>query len=262
MSGCEGHRGEGAAPKSRHAAHGFTLMELMVALAISSVLITGLLQVVLAATSSFALQQGLGQMQEHARFLTAQLTDAIRPAGFHPQPWLDAANASAVGAGSAEAVSLAGDRLEVLRWSDRNCFDNPNPATDGNGMPLYQLRITAFEVVSGQLVLNCRYGPDPTSLVTQVNNLGLAGPVDAFEVQFAEDADADGQAERWVPAGQWQVETGLRAVRFAFVLATPEPVQGSTAGPLQLLGSSYTPPGDGRLRRAYQGTVALAGRLP
>ena len=243
-------------------AQGFTLMELLVALTISSVLLTGLLQVVLAATSSFALQQGLGQMQEHARFLSAQLADAIRPAGFHPQPWTEPGAVSAVGVGSAEALSPAGDRLEVLRWSDRNCFDNPNPATDGNGMPLYHLRITRFEVISGQLVLNCRYGPDPASLVTQVNNLGLAGPVDAFEVQFAEDADADGQAERWVAAGQWQHETSLRAVRFALVLATPERVQGSATGPMQLFDASYTPADDGRLRRVYQGTVALAGRLP
>lgn len=247
--------------KAARTSGGFTLIELMVALAVSAVLVSGILQLVLAATASFQLQQGLGQLQESARFLTQQLADAIRPAGFHPRPWEDASVGQAVNPASADAVSAAGDRIEVQRWSDRNCFDDPNPVTGVDDQPLYYLRITLFEVRTGNFMLNCRYGPHLGSLVTQVNNLGLAEGVDAFQVQFAEDADADGQAERWVDAGQWQDETGLRGVRFALVLASPQAIAGATADPLQLLGAQFTPPDDGRLRRVYHGAIVLAGRL-
>jgi prepilin-type N-terminal cleavage/methylation domain-containing protein len=241
---------------------GFTLIELVVAMAISTVLVTGMVQMVLAATASFNLQQGLSQVQETARFLSQQLDDTIRPAGFHPQPWQQAAPEVAVSTGSIDALTASGDALELQRWSDRNCFDNPNPDTDGAGHSRYYLRITRFQLSANSLVMRCRYGPDAGNLTTQVNNLALADGVDAFQVQYAEDADGDGLAERWVNANQWSQETALQAVRFATVLASPGPVEGVEAAPFTLLETLYTPPDDRRLRRAFHGAVALAGRLP
>jgi hypothetical protein len=237
-------------------------MELVVALAVGTVLTTGMIQLALATTASFQLQQALAGLQETDRFLGQQLQDAIRPAGFHPQPWTLAAAAPAIGAGSADAVSADSDRLELQRWSDRNCFDNPNPALDGDGQPRYDLRITRFELRSGNLVVHCRYGADTGSLVTQINNLGLAEGVEAFAVRYAEDSDADGSADRWVDAGQWGEESHVLGLGYALVLASAQRIDGAPGGPLTWPGGSWAPPADGKLRWVVEGTVALAGRLP
>lgn len=241
---------------------GFTLMELVVALAIGALLTTGMIQLALATTAGFRLQQTLSSLQENGRFIGRQLQDAIRPAGFHPEPWSVGPAEPAIGDGSADAVAVDSDRLEVRRWSDRNCFDNPNPATDVSGLPRHFLRITRFELRNGSLALNCGYGADEASLVTQLNNLGLVEDVEVFAVQYAEDADGDGQAERWLDAGQWAQEENLLGVRYALVLASPRPIEGVEPTTLWWPGGSYAPPGDGRLRRVFTGTVALAGRLP
>jgi len=241
---------------------GMTLVELVVAMAVSAVLVSGAVRLALASTAGFRLQQTLASLQESGRFLGNQLQDAIRPAGYHPEPWRLSLPEPAIGEGSASAVGLHTDRLELRRWSDRNCFDNPNPDTDAAGRPRYFLRITRFEVRNGNLALHCRYGPDMNSLVTQANQLGLTDGVEAFAVRFAEDGDGDGRADRWVEAGEWIEESRVLGVRYALILAGPQPVAGVTPASVNWLAGRFVPPDDGRLRRLLEGTVVLAGRRP
>lgn len=241
---------------------GFTLLELVMTLGVGAVLTTGMIQLALATTASFRLQQTIATLQETERFLGQQLQDAIRPAGFHPQPWMLAAAEPAIGIDSADAVSADSDRLELRRWSDLDCFDNPNPSLGADGLPMHYLRITRFEARNGNLVMHCRYGADAASLVTQVNNLGLAAGVERFATRFAEDSDADGQADRWIDAGQWGDEAWVLGVRFALVLASEHPVEGVRQSSMWWLEGNYVPPDDGRLRHVVTGTVALAGRQP
>ncbi|MFT5371352.1 MAG: prepilin-type N-terminal cleavage/methylation domain-containing protein, partial [Lysobacterales bacterium] len=47
---------------------GFTLIELMIGLSIAAVFTTAIVQLVIAASSSYQLQQSLGALQENARF--------------------------------------------------------------------------------------------------------------------------------------------------------------------------------------------------
>ncbi len=77
---------------------------------------------------------------------------------------------------------------------------------------------------------------------------------------YAEDTNSDGNADRWVTAGQWLAESNILAVRLALLIATPDWIGQSTTSNFQVLNSVISPPGDGRLRRVFESSVALKGR--
>ena len=68
---------------------GFTLLELMLALGLSSLLLLGLVQIVSAAGASARLQDNQARLQENARLAITVLSRAVRETGFNPQPWND-----------------------------------------------------------------------------------------------------------------------------------------------------------------------------
>jgi len=61
--------------------YGFSLVELLIAMALGLMLTLGVLQVFLASKESFALQQRSAAMQENARFLLGRLAQDVRQAG-------------------------------------------------------------------------------------------------------------------------------------------------------------------------------------
>jgi len=240
---------------------GFSLIELLIALAMGATLTTAVMQLVIATASSYRLQQNLGAMQENARYAFNTMRREIEAAGYTHTPWVPATVISAIGNNSADAVSTSGDRLILHRWSDRNCFGNPNVLLDAGGKPLLFLREVSFSRNSGgNLALSCRYGPDAGHFITQVNRLGLVQDVEAFQVMYAEDSDADGNADRWVHAGEWLDESGLMAVRLALLLATPEPMEPPEAGTEQVLDELINTPADGRLRKVFSSAFVIQGR--
>jgi prepilin-type N-terminal cleavage/methylation domain-containing protein len=242
------------------AAAGFTLLELMVALLMVSLVSLGVLQITQAATGSFRLQHNLAALQENARFALQIIRTEASQAGFSHRPW-QAETVIAAVAGSMDNVSARGDRLVLRRWSDRNCFENGNPASDAGGQPQFYLRVNSFEVsASGQLSLDCRYGPGPESLVRQVNRLGLVENVTAMHVLFAEDSDADGNADRWVRAGNWSDESNVLGIQLGLLLDSPERVDSPGASYAEVLGEEIGLRPDGRLRKVFEVCVSIEGR--
>lgn len=240
---------------------GFTLVELLVALLVAAVLVTGITRLALAAANGFRLQQALGDLQDAGRFASSRVYDEIRASGFHPQPWLDSENGRAIHNSTANATGPASDRIALRRWSQLNCFDNPNPERDTNGAPRYFLRETAFEIRDGRLAETCRYGPGPGQMVLQVNGLGLVDRVEAFQLQYAEDRDGDSLAERWVHAGQLTPGGRVVAVRFALLLASLPVAGDGSPTHWEVLDLAIPAPADGRLRRLFRADVLIAGRL-
>ena len=241
---------------------GFTLVELMVALAIGAFLTTGIVRVVQAANSGFRLQQGISALQETARFAIGMMRQDIAQAGYRPEPWLPETEIQALANETVDAISPLSDRISITRYSPDNCYGNPNPDRDSEGRPRYFLMESTWSANStGNLTQTCRYGLDAGSLVTQINHLGLVENIEAFQVLFAEDHDGDGNANRWVTARNWQDEAGVLAVRLAMLVASPEPLAEPAAGSFQLLGEQFQHPADGRVRRVFQTTVTVRGRL-
>lgn len=62
--------------------HGFSLVELMVALVISSILLGGVMTIMSSSKKTYTLQSEMSALQDNARFLIDELTYKIRMAGY------------------------------------------------------------------------------------------------------------------------------------------------------------------------------------
>lgn len=239
---------------------GFSLIELLIAVALSGGLALGLVMLAAAATASYRLQNSAAGLQDSARFALTTLSGAVRNAGHHPEPWTLPSPFPALTPETSDGAGLAPDRLGLQWWSRRNCFSRDNPALDGDGQPRWYLRQETFRRSStGNLARTCRYGPDAVSLTTEINNQGLVEGLEALEFRYAEDRDGDGDAERWVRAGEWTDENRVIAIRIALVLAGTEAV-GAEPVRLDVLGATPRLRSDARLRRTFTATIGIRGR--
>jgi len=241
---------------------GFSLLELMIGVCLSSLLLSGIVQLVSGSVSAYRLQLSLGQVGDSGRYARDALLSHIGQSGFQPQPWLNPSGFPALTAESIDGSGSAPDQLGLQRWSRQNCYGNDNPVTDSDGQPAFYLLRTRFSVnTSHNLAIRCKYGPDASSLQIQVNNFGLVEDVESMQVLYAEDRDGDGVADSWVKAGAWLQESNVRAIRLALLLSTPQAFDEAASTGFTLLDQSVTTPADGRLRSVWTMTAAIRGRL-
>lgn len=241
---------------------GFSLLELMIGVCLSTLLLSGIMQLVSGSVSAYRLQLGLGQVQDSGRYARDVLLSHTVQSGFHPQPWLNPLGFPALTGDSVDGGASAADQLGLQRWSRQNCYGNANPVTDGDGRPAFYLLRARFSVnASNNLAIRCQYGPDASSLQTQVNNFGLVEDVESMQVLYAEDRDDDGVADGWVKAGEWLQESNVRAIRLALLLSTQQAFDKAASTDLTLLDQAITTPADGHLRSVWTLTAAIRGRL-
>jgi prepilin-type N-terminal cleavage/methylation domain-containing protein len=242
-------------------ARGMTLIELLIALALVSFLVLGLVQIVTAASAAGNLQLNQAQVLDRARFAIGILGRAVRQAGYRPEPWNSAYAFDALGNGNLDGASASGDRLELQTWSDLNCFDNRNPDPDAGGQPRFYLRESVFDLsADGSLTHTCRYGPAPDRLTTQIPRQGLLPGVEAFQVLYGEDADSDGNIDGWVRASQWTDARRVLGVRIGLLLASDDGVAEPVSETFDVLGTPLQAPADGRLWRLFDFALAIRNR--
>jgi len=240
---------------------GMTLLELLVAMALSAFLILGLIQIVAAASASTSLQENQAQIQENARRAMNTLSSAIRQAGFSPEPWSDSYPAPDLAEDNVDAVSSTSDRLALRSWSDLNCFDNRNPVEDALGNAEFFIRETVFDLnSSNNLTHQCRYGPTLSELTTQIRRQGFIPGVESFQVLYGEDPDQDGGIERWVRAGRWGDPNRILGVKIGLLLSGEDAVARPEAKDYAVLDTEIRKRADGKLRRVFQFTAAIRGR--
>lgn len=237
-------------------------MEVMIGVFLSTILTTGIVQLVSGSVSAYRLQLSQSQLDESIRYARDVLITYIAQAGYQPEPWQ---NPSLLPAMTDEALNgdvLRGDQLGLQRLSMLNCYGNENPVTDDDGQPVFYLLQVRFLVnASNNLAITCRYGPDAARLTTQMNNFGLIEDVESMQVLYAEDRDGDDIADRWVTARAWQQENNIRAVKVGLILATRQAFAEAVSTEITLLDESITTPADGHLRRVATITTAIRGRL-
>src|ERR1700761_1825648 len=67
---------------------GYSLVEVMVALAVALFLLAGTLAIVQRTKSTYSAQTALAQLQDNERVAMGLITDAIQSAGYYPNPHL------------------------------------------------------------------------------------------------------------------------------------------------------------------------------
>jgi len=241
---------------------GLSLVEVMIGVSLSTLLLSGAVQLMSASVTAYRLQLGQGQLEDSSRYARDVLISHIGQAGFQPQPWLNPSGFAALTGESLDGGAAAPDQLGLQRWSRLNCYGNENPVTDGDGQPAFYLLQTRFSVsTANNLAMTCRYGPDASSLQIQMNNFGLVEEVESMQVLYADDRDGDEIADGWVTAGSWLQESNIRAVKVALLMSTTQAFDAAASSDYTLLDQSITTPADGHLRSVSTLTTAIRGRL-
>jgi len=241
---------------------GFTLMEVMIGMFLSTILISGIVALLSGSVSAYRLQISQSQLEESGRYARDVLITHIAQAGFQAEPWLDQTVYPALTGENRDSGSSAADQLGLQRWSRQNCYGNENPVMDVDGQPAFFLLQTRFSVnSSNNLAITCRYGPNASQLQTQMNNFGLIEDVESMQVLYAEDRNGDDIADGWVRAQTWLQESNIRAIKVALLLSTRQAFDQTTSTQITLLDESISTPADGHLRSVKVLTSAIRGRL-
>jgi type IV pilus assembly protein PilW len=249
-------------PKITAFPNGMTLLELLIAMALSSLLSLVMVHMAMAARNSFRLQENLAELQENARFFADMVSSNIAASAYHPKPWLHDATPIGLMPASADGISTNSDRLVSRNWSERNCFGSLNSATNSSGLPRFYLKESTLELNNGSLAFSCRYGPSTGEMITQINRQGAIPQVEVFQALYAADTDGDGQIDSWLKAGQWDTPEKVRAIRLGILSSSRESFAHDQPKDFQILDFSYSAPTDGRLRRVASYTVPLNWQWP
>ena len=242
--------------------HGFSLMEVMIGVSLSTLLMTGIVQLLSGSVLAYRLQLSQSQLEESGRYARDVLVSHVSQAGYQPEPWQNQAELPAVTDEALNGRLLPGDQLGLQRRSMRNCYGNENPVKGSGGQPKFHLLQTRFRVnAANNLTMTCRYGPDASSLKTQINNFGLVEDVESMQVLYAEDRNGDDIADSWVTGQKWQLEGNIRAVKIALLFSTQQAFEQPANAQITLLDESITTPADGHLRKIRSFTTAIRGRL-
>lgn len=204
---------------------GFTLVELMVTIAIALFLLGGLVTIVHNVRGTYANQQALVQLQDQQRFAITLLTDVIQSGGYYDNPRFDTigsalpadtSNNNSFVAGQAfygtqgAAAPAAGDSLAVrFRTAQNdgiiNCTGGSNTTVNPN-----QVYVNTFSVNGGQLQCSLN-GAAPVPLVSGVVNLQIYYGVKRLVPATDYNVDTYAQANA-MQASDWSNVSSVRVI--------------------------------------------------
>jgi len=240
---------------------GMTLVELLVAVLIAAFLIMGLVQIVMAARSSFRLQENQAEVQENGRYAVSTLGKLIRHTGYSPQPWNEDFESTGLTPDNQDQVSTRGDRLAIRSWSNTNCFDNRNPVEDSSGEALFFLRESSFDLNDrNDLTHTCRYGLTEAGFTTQIRRQGFVRNVESFQALYGLDDNGDGHVDSWVRAADWANQEQILGIRIGLLLRSTDSVVERSKQDFSVLDFDFTSAADGRLRLLLEFTTPIKGR--
>ena len=258
---------------------GLSLIELMVAIAIGSILMLGVGQVFMGGRISFQLSEGLSRMQETGRLAIQMLSHDLRVAGYSNHPEILRPEKSVIANGAtgyfpfgdtssgedyanqttAVPAGAAGDMLVIQRQSATDCLGQATPTLAVSGGGAINVAVNRYWVEGGQLRCLGNGNVAPQALMDGVEHM---------EVQYGLDTDNDVIADIYrnaanLTAAQW---ANVVSVRIALLVNSINeinslPVDDQT---YRLLDSvDIDPdPDDRRMRRVFTTTVLLRNRRP
>ena len=162
------------------AAGGFTLVELMVTVAIAMFLLFGLFSIVQNVRVTYANQQLIAQLEDAQRLAMIMMTDVTQEAGYFPNPVLYTASdliaagafqpGQAISGTHANGVNAPGDTLSVryLTLSGDGMLNCHGTSNSSGANVIYT---NTFSIVGGQLMCDPGDGTGALPLVSGVTNL-------------------------------------------------------------------------------------------
>ena len=205
------------------AAHqrGFTLLEIMIAMAIGLFIALALVTIVNTNKAAFLSQNQLEQMQDSERMAMTLMADVIQAAGYFPDPTTNTLGATLVAGGAfvnsqsitgQYTAAAPGDSISVRYMTAPqdgilNCSGTSNTNAVGGANILY---VNQFAVVagvpSGQLVCTVTIAGNSTAytLVNGVTNLSVMYGVKTNAAALGNNVDTYMNATQVTAGGYWQ----------------------------------------------------------
>lgn len=264
---------------------GFTLIEMLVAIVLSSILVLVMLAVFVSSKNTSVLQDGLMRVQEDGRIALHVVSDEIRKAGFRKPVWNDPANGyTPLTQASVNGANGTSDTLQIMYMDDVDCNGVVNANNDPETFePQALYKRVTFAVDNAEVLhWTCEYGMSPGSLAIQSSNQPIVDNVESFQVLYGIDTDfpPDFSVNAWTTAdtisphaaiclqSQYLCEAGglineMRdglpvALQVAMLIASPEGAGSDTdSQSYQVLDVTRPAQNDQRLRKVYSTTVNL-----
>ncbi len=254
---------------------GFTLMEIMVALLLGSVLMIAVYQNFIAAQRTYTLVQGQGDIQENARFSLEIIKHAVRQAGYRANTLQTAAAAFPVAGGAGGQTNPAFPAVSQVLTGTNDVVAGANvlPATDSlsvryQGDGTLTTDCLGTVIPGGVTAVNTFYVRDDQSLhcwtsLGAGSDQPIVDGVDDMQVLYGVDTDADLLANRYVnaagvAAADWP---NVVSVRISLLFNSITPVPGATSQTLTLLDAAPKPFTDGLKRQIFTTTIGLRNRV-
>jgi type IV pilus assembly protein PilW len=201
---------------------GFTLVEIMVAMAIGLFLTGALLTIVQTNKAVFANQNLLEQMQDGQRMAMTLMADVIQSAGYFPDPTTNALSGTLVASGAfanSQAITglysagAPGDTISVRYMTAPldnilNCsgLPNPNPLGGANILYVNQFAVVVPAGQPGQLqcTVTTPAGATTYTLVNGVTNLSVLYGVKTNAGAAGNNVDTYMNATQVTAGNYWQ----------------------------------------------------------
>ncbi|HEX5276582.1 MAG TPA: PilW family protein [Fluviicoccus sp.] len=269
---------------------GFTLIELMVSLAIGLLVALAAVQMFVTNQQSFNLQRGMGDVQDNGRFALDYIGRDARMADLRPvsgqkmgrgvaMATADVPGSTATTITLDDSINLgigSSDQLviqySVTPYSDRDCEGNVAPA----GSVIVNRYFLRADATSGSAsALACDGGSYvlATGAATGMGDQGvvLLSSVDSFQVLYGvNDGTASGcEPTRFVTATQFKALGGTPAIvamKVGVLVRSQDSTGTLPASPaFQILDKSVASsavPVDGRVRRLFTASMAMRNSTP
>lgn len=235
-------------------AQGMTLVEFLIAFALSIVVLAATAQLFLSSKLAFAFNQGVADVQQNGRFAMNTLEQHIRMAGYQDRSVVAGAVRDAISGqrggsgpdGRSDGISVRYASGGTPSVSD--CRGNRIAAND---------LVTLTFSVSAERELLCEAHSNRDG---SVQREALLTGIERMHIQFGEDLDGDGAANRYTTVDAVSNFADIVAVRVCIEPTSQGRVDSRSHSYFDCAGNNVTMD-DGVLRRSFSTTIHLRNRI-
>ena len=244
---------------------GITIVELMVALAISMFILSGVITVFVANKQNYRVQQNMAAIQDNGRFAIDMLSRNVRMSGYQGVDAFDWVLGTLLNSiDGTDNTAVAG------LMADTDTLTVTFQAGDADHADCLGQRLNASDTVvetfsvdaSGNLQCASTVTPDGGVSVT-TGPLDLVEGVDSMQVLYGMNTDSDGVANQFVPYVNTLDMNDVLAVRVGLLLSSPDDnvALDTDIAARNLLDAVVAAPNDKRIRRFFITTIRLRNHL-
>lgn len=241
---------------------GLTVVELLVALVLSLLLMTGIIQVFLASKQTYATNEAMSVLQENGRFALEFIARSVRMGGYVEPTALSLGSPLAVqGSGCTGLCTETGngnasDQLAIAFQPPRDPVTGTRQDCGGTTVDDDRVLVNVFHVQNGSLRCSS-YQHTPYQVLT--SNVELVRGIDRLQVLFGISTQGNlDSANQYVSADRVTNWEQVRAVRVAVLANSLSPVSPAPpARPYILLDAEPVSFNDRLARQIFTTTIQL-----